>query len=85
MNAPGQPSVTSGVLGGGVLKADDYAAFLDREYLAQYVPAGGAAVLVEHVSSVAEFHDRETDVSLNPKGNEPHEKYLGFGKKLTDN
>ena len=50
MNAPGQPSVTSGVLGGGVLKADDYAAFLDREYLAQYVPAGGAAVKVAVVA-----------------------------------
>jgi hypothetical protein len=44
-----------------------------------------AAVLVEHVSSLAEFHDRATDVSLNPKGNEPREKYSGFGKKLTDN
>ena len=42
-------------------------------------------MLVEHVSSLAEFHCRETDVSLNPKGNEPHEKYLGFAKKLIDN
>ena len=36
----------SGVLGGGVLKADDYAGFLAREYLAGYLPAGGAAVKV---------------------------------------
>jgi hypothetical protein len=34
------------VLGGGVLKADDYAGFLAREYLAGYLPAGGAAVKV---------------------------------------
>jgi hypothetical protein len=34
------------VLGGGVLKADDYARFLAREYLADYLPAGGAAVKV---------------------------------------
>jgi hypothetical protein len=46
MNASGQPVVPSGVLGGGVLKVDDYAVFLAREYLAGYVPAGGAAVKV---------------------------------------
>lgn len=34
------------VLGGGVLKADEYAAFLAREYLDSYLPAGGAAVKV---------------------------------------
>ena len=44
MNSLGQPIVLSGVLGGGALKADDYAAFLAREYLTGYVPAGGAAV-----------------------------------------
>ena len=44
MNSSGQPIVPSGVLGGGALKADDYAAFLAREYLTGYVPAGGAAV-----------------------------------------
>ena len=46
MNGPGQPFVPSGVLGGGVLKVDDYAAFLTEEYLAKYIPAGGAAVKV---------------------------------------
>jgi len=50
MNAPasaaGQPIGPSGVLGGGVLKVDDYAAFLAREYLVEYVRAGGAAVKV---------------------------------------
>jgi hypothetical protein len=46
MNASGQPVMPSGVLGGGVLKVDDYAVFLAREYLAGYVPAGGAAVKV---------------------------------------
>ena len=44
MNSSGQPIVPSGVLGGGALKADDYAAFLAREYMTGYVPAGGAAV-----------------------------------------
>lgn len=42
----GQAFVPSGVLGGGVLKADDYADFLAREYLATYLPGGGAAVKV---------------------------------------
>ena len=42
----GQALVPSGVLGGGVLKADDYADFLAREYLAAYLPGGGAAVKV---------------------------------------
>jgi transposase-like protein len=46
MNSPGQAVPPSGVLGGGVLKADDYADFLAREYLAEYLPAGGAAVKV---------------------------------------
>jgi transposase-like protein len=42
MSGSGQPVV----LGGGLLKVDDYASFLAREYLAGYVPAGGAAVKV---------------------------------------
>jgi transposase-like protein len=46
VNPSGQVVPPSGVLGGGVLKADDYAGFLEREYLAQYLPAGGAAVKV---------------------------------------
>ena len=41
----GQPTL-SAVLGGGVLKAEEYADFLAREYLAGYLPAGGAAVKV---------------------------------------
>lgn len=41
----GLPPLTA-VLGGGVLKADEYADFLAREYLADYLPAGGAAVKV---------------------------------------
>lgn len=40
------PPGSTGVLGGGVLKVDDYAGFLAREYLAGFVPAGGAAVKV---------------------------------------
>jgi bacteriophage exclusion system BrxC/D-like protein len=36
----------AGVLGGGVLKVDEYAAFVGREYLAEYLPSGGAAVKV---------------------------------------
>ena len=46
MNTHGQPVPLSGVLGGGVLKVDDYAGFVAREYLAGYLPAGGAAVKV---------------------------------------
>jgi hypothetical protein len=46
VSSPGQPAPPSGVLGGGVLKADDYAAFLAREYMAAYLPGGGAAVKV---------------------------------------
>jgi hypothetical protein len=42
MNAPGQSLPP----GGGALKADDYAAFLAREYMTDYLPAGGAAVKV---------------------------------------
>jgi len=41
----GQPALTA-VLGGGVLKADEYADFLAQEYLASYLPGGGAAVKV---------------------------------------
>ena len=41
------PSVPlAGVLGGGALKVDEYAAFVGREYLAEYLPSGGAAVKV---------------------------------------
>ncbi|HVA60407.1 MAG TPA: BREX system ATP-binding domain-containing protein [Mycobacteriales bacterium] len=47
MTAPGPAAVPpSGVLGGGVLKVDDYAAFLADEYLTCYLPAGGGAVKV---------------------------------------
>ncbi len=35
---------TVAVLGGGSLTVPEYASFLAKEYLAQYVPAGGAAV-----------------------------------------
>jgi hypothetical protein len=45
MTSPGQIP-PSGVLGGGAMKADEYAAFLADEYLASYLPAGGAAVKV---------------------------------------
>jgi hypothetical protein len=40
-----EPALTA-VLGGGVLKADEYADFLATEYLAGYLPGGGAAVKV---------------------------------------
>lgn len=45
MTGYGQPALTA-VLGGGVLKADEYAEFLGREYMASYLPGGGAAVKV---------------------------------------
>jgi hypothetical protein len=44
--APSQSTLPSSVLGGGALKVDDYAAFLASEYLASYLPSGGAAVKV---------------------------------------
>ncbi len=46
MTGRGDAAVPSGVLGGGVLKVDDYSDFLGREYLAGYLPAGGAAIKV---------------------------------------
>lgn len=45
MTSDGEPALVA-VLGGGVLKADEYGGFLAREYLASYLPAGGAAVKV---------------------------------------
>jgi hypothetical protein len=45
VTSDGAPTLTT-VLGGGVLKADEYADFLAREYLARYLPSGGAAVKV---------------------------------------
>lgn len=48
------------VLGGGVMKADDYARFLADEYLAGYLPAGGGAVklVVAGDSDVADRFER---------------------------
>jgi transposase-like protein len=43
----------TGVLGGGVLKVDDYAAFLAQEYLSGYLPAGGAAVKIAVVGDAS--------------------------------
>ncbi len=45
VTSDGQPAPAA-VLGGGMLKAGDYADFLAREYLTGYLPAGGAAVKV---------------------------------------
>ncbi len=41
-----QEGPVAGVLGGGSLSVPDWTAFLAREYLADYLPAGGAAVKV---------------------------------------
>jgi len=57
MNGSGRLIAPSGVLGGGILKVDDYAEFLAREYLARYVSAGGAAVKVAVVGD-SEAADR---------------------------
>ena len=59
MSAGASPSADglAGVLGGGVLNVDDYAAFLAERYLADYLPAGGAAVKVAVVGS-AHIADR---------------------------
>lgn len=45
------------VLGGGVMKADDYARFLADEYLAGYLPAGGGSVKLV-VAGDADVADR---------------------------
>ena len=45
------------VLGGGVMKADDYARFLADEYLADYLPAGGGSVKLV-VAGDADVADR---------------------------
>lgn len=45
------------VLGGGVMKADEYARFLTDEYLAGYLPAGGGSVKVV-VAGDADVADR---------------------------
>jgi hypothetical protein len=50
---PGSGAFSDRVLGGGVLKADEYAGFLAREYMAEYLPAGGAAVKVAVVGDGA--------------------------------
>jgi len=49
----GEALLPAGVLGGGVLKVDDYAGFLAREYLSDYLPAGGAAVKVAVVGDAS--------------------------------
>ncbi len=49
----GDDAPPTGVLGGGVLKVDDYAAFLGREYLSGYLPAGGATVKVAVVGDAS--------------------------------
>ena len=46
MNTRGQAVPLSGVLGGGALKADDYAALSRPRVPGGYLPAGGAAVKV---------------------------------------
>jgi transposase-like protein len=43
----------TGVLGGGMLKVEDYATFLAQEYLSGYLPAGGAAVKVAVVGDAS--------------------------------
>lgn len=49
----GDATPPTGVLGGGTLKADEYAAFLADEYLANYLPAGGAAIKVAVVGDAS--------------------------------
>lgn len=46
MTSYGEATPPAGVLGGGAMKADEYAAFLADEYLASYLAAGGAAIKV---------------------------------------
>lgn len=55
MTAPAGP--LTGVLGGGVLSADDYAAFVGAEYLSTYLPAGGGSVKLA-VTGDADVADR---------------------------
>lgn len=55
------------VLGGGVMRADAYAAFLADEYLASYVPAGGGSVKVAVVgdADVADRFQRSLDAAAD--------------------
>ncbi len=51
------PDAGAAVLGGGAMKADDYARFLGDEYLAGYLPAGGGSVKLV-VAGDADVADR---------------------------
>ncbi len=57
MTGQAQPGPGHPVLGGGVMGADDYAVFLGREYLTDYVPSGGGSVKVSVIGH-AEVADR---------------------------
>ena len=67
VTSEGQPAQTA-VLGGGVLKADEYADFLAREYLAGYLPAGGAAVKVAVVGDDGAADRLETGLASAAAG-----------------
>jgi transposase-like protein len=69
VTGPGYPLPPTGVLGGGVLKVDDYAAFLSREYLATYIPAGGAAIKVAVVGDGSAADRLESALAAAAAGN----------------
>lgn len=69
MTSSGHPLPPTGVLGGGVLKVDDYAAFLSREYLASYLPVGGAAVKVAVVGDGSAADRLESALAAAAAGN----------------
>lgn len=62
------PDPGSPVLGGGVMGADDYAAFLGTEYLTGYVSSGGSSVkvaVIGHAEVADRFARTLTSVALD--------------------
>ena len=65
---PGEAFPPAGVLGGAMLKADDYASFLAREYLSEYLPAGGAAIKVAVVGDASAADRLESTLAAETAG-----------------
>ncbi|MDQ2848572.1 MAG: DUF2791 family P-loop domain-containing protein [Actinomycetota bacterium] len=79
MTSQGMPSTR--VLGGGVMNAEAYAAFLGQEYLASYLPAGGGSVklAVTGNADVAARFER----TLRAAANEQHCQLVSLSAETT--
>ncbi|MGI8418074.1 MAG: hypothetical protein ACR2P2_18105, partial [Nakamurella sp.] len=79
MTSHGVPSTR--VLGGGVMNAEAYAAFLGQEYLASYLSAGGGSVklAVTGNADVAERFER----TLRAAANEQHCQLVSLSAETT--